>query len=151
MEVINNQCINENKSSSTDISSGNTSDSSNERKRRTKKEIYQTERNEIINNLNKILGLNDKNSLFYYELENNNELKEYLKNNIENIRKYFKTGTWGYFSNEPLKGMGNEINLVRALYNDCDYNILSKRKTGKVNNEKKLVTELYFTKDLFKK
>jgi len=124
-----------------------TSDSSNERKRKTKKEFYLKNRNEIIDNLNKLLGLNgEKNSIFYYELENNELAKKYVRSNIENIRKYFKTGTWGYFSNDPLKGMGNEIGLIRSLYTDCDYDITSKLKTGTYNNVKKQYKLLTFYK-----
>jgi len=152
MQVINEQHIIENKSiSSTDISNGNTSDCSNERKRRTKKELFKNERDEIIKKLNELLNLNNKNSIFYYELENNEKAKEYVRNNIENIRKYFKTGTWGYFSNDPLKGMGNEVGLIRTLYTDCDYDIISKRKVVNINNEKRQTTELYILKDIFKK
>ncbi len=147
MEVINEQTIIESKSnSSTDISSGNISDSSGEKKRRTKKELFKNERDELIKNLNKILGLDNKNSIFYYELENNNEAIEYIKKNIENIRTYFKTGTWGYFSNDPLKGMGNEIGLIRTLYTDCDYDITSKSKTNIYNNVKKQYKFLTFYK-----
>ena len=124
------------------------SDSSNERKRRTKKELFQKERDEIIENLNKLLGLNkEKNSLFYYELEHNEKAKEYIRNNIENIRKYFKTGTWGYFSNDLLKGMGNEIGLIRSLYTDCEFDITSKLKMGFFNNIKKQYNLLTFYKN----
>lgn len=153
MEVINTNINNEHKSmSSTDMSNGNTSDSSNERKRRTKKELFKNERDEIIKNLNELLDLNNnKNSVFYYELENNENVKEYVRNNIENIRKYFKTGTWGYFSNDPLKGQGNEVGLIRTLYTDCDYDIISKRKVVKISGEKKQTTELYFVKGIFKR
>jgi len=94
------------------------SDSSNERKRRTKKELFQKERDEIIENLNKLLGLNkENNSIFYYELENNEKAREYIRNNIENIRKYFKTGTWGYFSNDLLKGMGSLLVDIKTYKN----------------------------------
>ncbi len=147
MQVINEQNIIENKSSSsTDISNGSLSDSSNERKRRTKKELFKNERDEIIKNLNELLNLNNKNSIFYYELENNEKAKEYVRNNIENIRKYFKTGTWGYFSNDPLKGMGNEVGLIRTLYTDCNYDITSKSKTGNFEGTKKQYKLLTFYK-----
>ncbi len=123
------------------------SDSSNERKRKTKKELYSKNRNEFMENLNKLLGLNkENNSIFYYELENNKQAREYVRNNIENIRKYFKTGTWGYFSNDSLKGMGNEIGLIRSLYTDCDFDITSKLKTHTFNGVKKQYKFLTFYK-----
>jgi hypothetical protein len=66
-------------------------------------------------------------------------MKEFLKNNIKKIRKYHKTGTWGYFSNDISKGKGNEIGLLRTLYLDNDYNILSKLKINNFDNKKKII------------
>jgi len=47
--------------------------------------------------------------------------------------------------------MGNEVGLIRTLYTDCDYDIISKRKVVNINNEKRQTTELYILKDIFKK
>ena len=117
------------------------------KKRSTKKELYSQEREEIIKELNKIIGLDEnKNGIFLYELERNEKVKEFLKNNMDKIRKYHKTGTWGYFSNDISKGKGNEIGLIRTLYIDNDYDILSKLKMNNYDNLKKQYTQLIFYK-----
>ncbi len=146
--------IEENISQDSNNSAENTSnsDTPNEngkrcKKRSTKKELYQKERDEIIKELNEIIGINENNNgIFLYELEKNEKIKHYIKNNMEKIRKFHKTGTWGYFSNDLLKGKGNEIGLIRTLYIDNDYDILSKLKMNNFDNIKKQYTQLIFYK-----
>lgn len=121
------------------------------KKRSTKKEKYYNEREEIIKELNEIIGINENNQIYLYELEKNEKAKEYLNNNINKIRKYHKTGTWGYFSNNISKGKGNEIGLLRTLYLDNDYNILSKLKINNFDNKKKQYTLLIFFKNITNK
>jgi hypothetical protein len=117
------------------------------KKRSTKKELYQKERIDIIKELNEIIGVNENNNgIYLYELEKNNKIKEYIKNNLKRIRKYHKTGTWGYFSNDLLKGKGNEIGLLRTLYIDNDYDVVSKLKMNNFDNIKKQYTMLMFYK-----
>ena len=119
------------------------------RNRPCKSERFLQERKEIINKLNSIIGINEKdNNVCLFDLENNYILKEYLLNNIEKIREYYKTGTWGYFSKDLSKGMGNEISLLRAIYNNSNYKITSSRKIATKNGVKKLYTQLYFNKIL---
>lgn len=137
-----------------DSNGGNTSNSDNPnengkrmKKRSTKKELYKKEREEIINELSEIIGLDEKNnSVFLYELERNEKINEYIQINLKRIRQYHKTGTWGYFSNDISKGMGNNIGLIRTLYTDNDYNILSKLKINNFDNIKKQYTLLLFCK-----
>ncbi len=118
------------------------------RNRSTKKELYKEKREELINELNKIIGIDKNNQIFLYELEKNEKVKEFLKNNIEKIRKYHKTGSWGYFSGDYSKGRDNEIGLLRSLYLDNDYNILSKLKINNFENKKKQYTLLIFLKNI---
>jgi hypothetical protein len=136
-------------------SRGNTSnsDSPNEhgkrpKKRSTKKELYQMEREELIKEMNEIIGINENNQIFLYELERNEKIKDYLKKNMNKIRKSHKTGTWGYFSNDLSKGKDKEIGLLRTLYLDNDYNILSKLKINNFDNVKKQYTLLIFLKNI---
>lgn len=77
----------------------------------------------------------------------NEKVKEFLKNNILNIQKYYKCDTWGYFSNDPKKGSGNEITLLSSIYKNDDYNILSKRIMNERDGEKKPRTVLIFIKN----
>ena len=121
------------------------SDKINENKKRcknqsTKKEKYNNEREQIIKELN------ENNEIYLYDLERNEEVKEYLKKNISNIQKYYKCGSWGYFSNDVKKGSGNEITLLRSIYKNNNYDILSKRKMNEREGEKKARVVLIFIK-----
>ena len=118
------------------------------RNRPSKEERFTVERYELINELNILIGLDEeKNHIILYELEHNEKLKEKIRELVPEIRKYYRTCSWGYFSKEEKKGMGNEIGLLKALYKNEGYNILTKRKTCEYDGIKKLQTELYFIKE----
>jgi hypothetical protein len=117
------------------------------RNRLTKKQQFAKEREELINQLNNIIGIVDKkNNVYLYDLENNEEVKKFIESNISNIKNYFKTGNWGYFSNDITRGKDNTIGLIRTLYTDCDYEITSKLKVNTFNSIKKQYTLLIFNK-----
>ncbi len=119
------------------------------RNRLTKKEQFVKEREEFINQLSNIIGIDEKkNSLFLNELEKNQKLKEFILSNDELIRKIFKAGNWGYYSNEEIKGKGNIVGLVRSIYTDSNYDITSKSKTNVFDNIKKQFTYLTFYKKI---
>lgn len=117
------------------------------KKRSTKKEMYYNERKHLIEKLNEIIGIDKNNEIFLYDLERNEKAKVFLKNNILNIQKYYKCGTWGYFSGDPKKGSGNEITLLRSIYKNDDYSILSKRIMNEREGEKKSRVVLLFMKN----
>ena len=101
----------------------------------------------MISKLNKLIGIDEKNnSVFLYELENNPVLKGEIESMLDDIKKYHKYGHWGYFSNDDKQGKGNVIGLMRAIYSDNDYEILSKMKTMTFDNIKKQYTQLLFYK-----
>ena len=64
-------------------------------------------------------------------------------NYIEKIRRMWKTGLWGYFSNKKEKGCGNILGLYRSLLNNSGYIMFSKQKT-KIINEGKDIKTLYY-------
>ena len=119
------------------------------RNRPCKSERFQDCREELIKELENIIGLNEnKRNITLYELENNSLLINKLQELIPNIKKYFKCSTWGFFSSDPKKGMGNEIGLLKAIFKNEKYNILNKRKQLEYDGIKKLYTELYFIKNV---
>lgn len=135
--------------------SDNSDNSTNEEKikrtrnRLTKKQQFVKEREELVGKLNNIIGIDEKkNYVYLYDLENNKEVNEFVKNNIQNIKTYFKTGNWGYFSNDISRGKDNTIGLIRTLYTDCDYEINSKLKVNTFNEIKKQYTQLIFNKKI---
>lgn len=145
--VINNK---NNKINSNDISNS-ISNSNNDivlkKNKPTKKEYYKQERDLLICELNKIIGIDSDNyKIFLYEIENNENIDKYLSDNIDKIRKFYKTGKWSYFSNDILKGKDNWIGLLRSLYSDSNYEIISKQKTNTFNGVKKQYTEWNFRK-----
>ncbi len=148
-KIIENEDDNSQGSNNTLTSNSDNVNENNKRckKRSTKKEMYNEEREKFIQELNKILGIDEKNNeIFLYDLERNEKVKEFLKNNILNIQKYYKCGTWGYFSNDLKKGSGNEITLLRSIYKNDDYNILSKRIMNERDGKKKPRVVLLFIK-----
>ena len=119
------------------------------RNRPCKNQKFEKEREELIKELENIIGLNEnKRNITLYELENNSLLINKLQELIPNIKKYFKCSTWGFFSSDPKKGMGNEIGLLKAIFKNEKYNILNKRKQLEYDGIKKLYTELYFIKNI---
>lgn len=117
------------------------------RNRPDKKTRFSKEREEIINKLNKLIGIDDKNnSIFLCELEKNTNLKTKIEEMLPEIKKYHKYGNWGYFSNDPIKGHNNHVALIRAIYNDNNYDVLGKHKIAIFDNIKKQYTQLLFYK-----
>lgn len=114
------------------------------RNKLSKEQRYVNERKELIDKLNMIIGIDEKqNSVFLYEIENE-IIKEKIRENIPEIQKYFKCGTWNYFKNTENR---NEIGLLKSVYNNSGYIITNKKRVITVDNIKKQCTELYFIKN----
>lgn len=123
-------------------------DVSNKRNKRTKKELYKEERERLITTLNGLMGMDEKNKRVYYvDIINNEELKKYLNENLKNIRIWYRSASWGYFSAHHHKREESDITtLIRPIYKNEDYEILSTSKTAIKNGIKKQYIELYFKK-----
>lgn len=121
----------------------------NVKKRSTKKELYKKERENFIKKLNMIIGINDNNNNVYkYEIETNKIFENFIKENIDMIRRIWKTGLWGYFSNDKGKGSGNILGLYRTILNNSDYKIFSKQKVIDINGKKERKTIYYIEKKI---
>jgi hypothetical protein len=138
---------------------GNTSasDSPNEngkrekrRNRSTKDKIYAEEREELVNELEKKMGLDEEiRGIILYDLENNKELKEYLRDKIPEIRKLYKTGNWNYFVKQHTKEGEelSEISLLKSIYKEEKYKLISKRKMLEKEGKKKQYSCIFFYKE----
>ncbi len=114
------------------------------RNRLTKKQQFEKERGELINKLNNILGISDKQNTFYlYDVENSNEIKEQIKELVEDVKKYFKCGTWNYFIASNSGEEAKEIGLIRAIYRDEGI-ILTKKERHIERNSSKVRSVQYF-------
>jgi len=152
--------IEENNKIDNDSQGGNTSnsDNMNEKGKREKKarnrpckaERFSEEREELVKELEKKMGLTKENrGVLLYDLEHNNELKEYLKNKIPEIRKLYKCGTWNYFVKQHIKeGEVSEIGLLKSIFKSEKYELISKRILAEREGEKKQYSGIYFFKDL---
>ncbi len=121
------------------------------RKRQTKSEQYVKEREELIKELEKKIGLTDEvRGVLLYDLEHNVELKEYLKQNIPSIRKLYKCGTWNYFVKQHTKEgeEPSEICLLKSIFKSEKFELVSKMKYAKREGDRKKYSHIYFFKDL---
>ena len=113
--------------------------------RRNKKQLFVVERKAIIDKLSQIIKLEEnKNVVVYDDLVENMELKEYLIDNVENIKKYFSCSNWAYMTAHLHNIEKNEVSLMKAMFKDDGYKILSNQKTLTRKNIKKVYTELHF-------
>ncbi len=116
--------------------------------RRNKKQLYDKERNDIINKLNQLIGLNqNNNSVLLQELRDNNELKQELISMKDDIKKYYRCCRWGYFVSENNNQQGDEITLLKSILKDHGYSIYRKDITADKYNEKKRYTTIKLIKE----
>jgi hypothetical protein len=131
----------------------NTSDSdnlSNDKKkiRRNKKLLFENERNNIANNIiNFINGSKDGEYIFLVDLQNNKQLIDYINDNIDNIKKWYRCSSWGFFVSENNNQPGDIITLLKAILKDHNYDIYRKDITAQKNNLKKRYTTIKLIKD----
>lgn len=79
------------------------------------------------------------------DIENNQKLKDKINVEINNIKKMYKCGTWGYFISERnIENSGNITSLIKQLYENSGYKIFSKQKI--VSGYEKKMTVYYFNK-----
>jgi len=121
------------------------------RNRPSKAERYSEEREELIKELERMMGLTEEvRGVLLYDLEHNEELKEYLKNKIPEIRKLYKCGTWNYFVKQHTKEgeEPSEICLLKSIFKSEKYKLISKMKYAERERERKKYSHIYFLKDL---
>ena len=117
------------------------------RNRPSKAERFSEEREELIKELESKMGLTEEiRGVLLYDLEHNNELKEYLKNKIPEIRKLYKCGCWNYFIQKEENR--DEIGLLKSIFKSEKYELISKRILAEREGEKKQYSGIYFFKDL---
>jgi hypothetical protein len=128
------------------MSDNNDSDniSSDKKKlRRNKKLFYENERNKLVNDLiNFINNSRDGDYIYLIDLYNNDNLKKYIANNIDNIKKYYRCSSWGYFVSENNNQQGNIITLLKSILKDHGFEIYRKDITADKNNIKKRYTTI---------
>ena len=116
------------------------------RNKKTKEERYKTEREELMREIEEKMGLTEeKRGKMLYELEEDEELKEWMREKVPEIKKMYKCGQWEYFKNKEEDR--DEIGLMRSMFKNEKYEIISKREYKEIDNVTKKHTCLYFIKD----
>ncbi len=121
------------------------------RNRPSKSERYSEEREELVKELEKKMGLSEESrGILLYDLEHNEELKKYLRDRIPEIKKLYKCGTWNYFVKQHTKEgeEPSEIGLLKSIFKNEKYELVSKMKYAEREGEKKKYSHIYFFKDL---
>ena len=109
--------------------------------RSTKKDLYKKEQEEILNKINTILGINkDNNTIYLYDIENDEDKKKEILALSGDVHKYFKTGSWGFYTKDECKD--NHVLLCKSIYKELGYQVLSKNAYIK-RNDKKINTKEY--------
>jgi hypothetical protein len=90
---------------------------------------YVEERNLVLQKLYEIIGVNEKNKIFYFE-DLNEEKQKKIMNLTTDCKKYFNTGHWNAF----LKKTSSEphVSLIRSILKDMEI----KSSTAYVYDEK---------------
>lgn len=120
----------------------NNNDNDKKKLRRNKKILFENERNEILNNLiNFINNSKDGQYIFIVDLQNNLQLIKFIDDNIDNIKKYYRCSSWGYFISENNNIQGDKITLLKSILKDHGYLIYRKDITAfKLNIKKRYTT-----------
>jgi hypothetical protein len=86
-----------------------------EKKIRNKHIVYAQQRNNILNNVLKIIGISDSNSLFYSHIISDNiNIQQQLLDLTDDLKKYYATSTWSTFKN-TIDVENKALSIVRML------------------------------------
>ena len=124
--------------------SDNKSDSEKKKRNRPcKNERYESERKELIKELEKLMGLTEETrGVLLYDLEHNEVLKEYLKDKVPEIKKIFKCSSWNYFKSDDNNK--DVVGLLKSIFKNEKYEIISKKKIDIRDDIKKQYSHLFF-------
>ena len=92
------------------------------------------------------MDLNNDNTILLNKLQDNQELKNKLIEITDDIKKYYRWSTWGYFVSVNNGEKRDEITLLRSIFKDHDYKIFSKDIVTEYLGIKKRYTQLFFSK-----
>jgi hypothetical protein len=126
--------------------SSNNNENNVKKIRRNKKTFYSNERDNILQQLKNLINLNNDNTILLNKLQDNQELKKKLIEITDDIKKYYRCSTWGYFVSVNNGEKGDEITLLRSIFKDHDYKIFSKDIVTEYLGVKKRYTQLFFSK-----
>ena len=103
---------------------------------------FNEQRNEVVNKLLNILGVNENNNKFYlYELDNNIDKQNAIYELVPDIKKYFICSKWTCFCKDNVKR--EYLSIIKYIMKDMDYNMISSRTCIKNDEGKFINVNLY--------
>jgi|688.fasta_scaffold71341_2 hypothetical protein len=107
-----------------------------------KADKYKTERLEILNKLNNILGITEDNNKFLLcDIDNNEDKQKEIIGLVSDIEKYFSCSSWTYFS-KGIMGDRKYLSLIRSIYKEFKYDLYIKTILV-TRNDKKFKAQQY--------
>ena len=84
-------------------------------------EKYTEERNELLQKLYNILGVNETNRMFSLkELDKNEQKQQAIIDLVPEIKKYFLCSRWNYFNNKDRECKRIYLSLIKAFFKNMN-------------------------------
>jgi hypothetical protein len=116
------------------------------KERMKKNDKYIEEREEIIKKMNKILEIdmeNGNNKFILYDIQQNENKIEEIREMASYIKIYYKCSEWSYYKDKENKRKNKEIGLIKRLYKEMGYRVIKKPKMYTVERGLKVLTMEY--------
>jgi len=98
-----------------------------------KSELFNDERNNIVQQIFDILQINDNNNTFLlHELDYNFDKQNQILLLENNVKKFFAVSSWACFYNKNVKR--KFMSIIKNVLRDMNYDIIPKRILRKDNN-----------------
>ena len=103
---------------------------------------YTKERQELLDKMFSILGINENNNKFLlHELDNDEKKQQDILNLEPEIKKYFICSKWNCFKDPEIKR--KYLSFIKNVFKTMNYEVISVRRLVKNNNEDKFRDTIY--------
>ena len=107
-----------------------------------KQKIFSNERQEMLNTIFGIIGINEENKIFYsHNISENAEMQQQILNLIPNLKMYYATSGWATFKT-TIDVENKALSIIRALMRE--HNIEYTSKPIKVRVGAKLISSTMY-------
>ena len=94
-----------------------------------KVEGYESERQEILERILKILGIDEGNNLICLrEFDEDDVKQKEIEGLVSEIKKYYVCGKWSYFLNKKRESERRVLSLIRSIFKERGVQMESVRK-----------------------